>query len=141
MSLLSTDIVLVVEPDLVTRETYRRALSGAGFRVNLVDDGGAAVSFLEQYRPAAVVFDPGFPQLNGVDLHLELRARPNTKDVPAIVIVGSDTVVEPHPLDTFIRKPVRLEQLVAAVEAALSRSPTSRYTRFYDEDEAENDEI
>jgi len=65
MSLLSTDIVLVVEPDLVTRETYRRALSGAGFRVNLVDDGGAAVSFLEQYRPAAVVFDPGVPQLNG----------------------------------------------------------------------------
>lgn len=140
MSLLSTDIVLVVEPDPVTRETYRRALSGAGFRVNPVEDGGAAVRFLEQYRPAAVVLDPGLPQLAGIDLLQDLRARPNTRDVPAIVIVASDAVVEPAPFDTVVRKPVRLEQLVAAVENVLNRSATNRYTRFYDED-AEDDEV
>lgn len=139
MSLLSTDIVLVVEPDQVTRESYRRALSGAGFRVNLVDDGGAAVGFLERYRPSAVVFDPGLPQPTGIDLLQELRARPNTKDVPAILIVGSSAVVEPTPFDTFVRKPVRVEQLVAAVESALSLSSTGKYMRFYDED-AEEDE-
>jgi two-component system, OmpR family, phosphate regulon response regulator PhoB len=139
MSLVSTDIVLVVEPDSVTRETYRRALSGAGFHVNPVEDGAAAVSFLEQYRPAAVVFDPGLAQPAGIDLLQELRSRPNTKDVPAIVIVASDAVVAPAPLDTVVRKPVRLEQLVAAVEGVLNRSATSRYTRFYDED-AEEDE-
>jgi DNA-binding response OmpR family regulator len=137
MSLLFTDTVLVVEPDPVTRETYRRALSGAGFRVNAVEDGAAAVAFLEQYRPAAVV---GPRHLTGIDLLQDLRARQNTKDVPAIVIVASDAVVAPTPFDTFIRKPVRVEQLVAAVEAALSRSTTSRYTRFYDED-AEEDEV
>jgi DNA-binding response OmpR family regulator len=139
MALLVTDTVLVIEPDPVTRETYRRALSGAGYRVSPVEDGAAAVSFLEQYRPAAVVFDPGLPQLAGIDLLEELRARQNTRDVPAIVIVASDAVVAPTPFDTFIRKPVRVEQLVAAVERALSRSTTSRYTRFYDED-AEEDE-
>jgi DNA-binding response OmpR family regulator len=139
MALLVTDTVLVIEPDPVTRETYRRALSGAGYRVSPVEDGAAAVSFLEQYRPAAVVFDPGLPQLAGIDLLEELRARQNTRDVPAIVIVASDAVVAPTPFDTFIRKPVRVEQLVAAVEGALSRSTTSRYTRFYDED-AEEDE-
>ena len=137
MSLLFTDTVLVVEPDPVTRETYRRALSGAGFRVNAVEDGAAAVAFLEQYRPAAVI---GPRHLTGIDLLQDLRARQNTKDVPAIVIVASDAVVAPTPFDTFIRKPVRVEQLVAAVEAALSRSTTSRYTRFYDED-AEEDEV
>lgn len=140
MSLLFTDTVLVVEPDSVTRETYRRALSGAGYRVTLVEDGAAAVSFLEQYRPAAVVYDPGPLHLAGIDLLQDLRARQNTRDVPAIVIVASDTAVAPTPLDTFIRKPVRVEQLVAAVEGALSRSATSRYTRFYDED-AEEDEV
>jgi two-component system phosphate regulon response regulator PhoB len=140
MSLLSTDIVLVVEPDSVTRETYRRALSGAGFRVNPVEDGAAAVDFLEQYRPAVVVFDPGLPQLAGIDLLQELRSRPNTKDVPAIVIVASDAVVEPTAFNTLVRKPVRLEQLVAAVEGVLNRSATSRYTRFYDED-AEDDDV
>ena len=140
MSLLSTDIVLVVEPDSVTRETYRRALSGAGFRVNPVEDGAAAVGFLEQYRPAVAVFDPGLPQLAGIDLLQELRSRPNTKDVPAIVIVASDAVVEPTAFNTLVRKPVRLEQLVAAVEGVLNRSATSRYTRFYDED-AEDDDV
>lgn len=140
MSLLFTDTVLVVEPDSVTRETYRRALSGAGFRVNPVEDGAAAVGFLEQYRPAVVVFDPGLPQLAGIDLLQELRSRPNTKDVPAIVIVASDAVVEPTAFNTLVRKPVRLEQLVAAVEGVLNRSATSRYTRFYDED-AEDDDV
>jgi two-component system phosphate regulon response regulator PhoB len=140
MSLLVSDSVLVIEPDPVQRETYRRALSGAGFRVNAVEDGAAAVSFLEQYRPAAVVFDPGLPQLAGIDLLQELRSRQNTREVPAIVIVASDAVVAPTPFDRLIRKPVRVEQLVAAVEGALSRSTTSRYTRFYDED-AEEDEV
>ena len=140
MSLLSTDIVLVVEPDSVTRETYRRALSGAGFRVNPVEDSAAAVSFLEQYRPAAVVVDPSLPQPAGIDLLQELRTRPNTRDVPAIVIVASDAVVKRTPFNTLVRKPVRLEQLVAAVESVLNRNATSRYTRFYDED-AEDDEV
>ena len=139
MSLLATDTILVVEPDLVTRETYRRALSGAGFRVNAVEDRAAAVSILEQYRPAVVVCDPGLPQLAGIDLLQELRSRPNTRDVPAIVIVASDAVVQPAPFDTVVRKPVRLEQLVAAVEGVLSRSATSRYTRFYDD--ADEDEV
>jgi DNA-binding response OmpR family regulator len=140
MSLRSTDTVLVVEPDGVTRETYRRALSGAGFRVNAVEDGTAAIGFLEQYRPAAVVFEPGLLQPAGIDLLQELRARPKTREVPAIVIVAADAVVTPAPFDTAVRKPVRLEQLVAAVEGVLSRSATSRYTRFYDED-AEEDEV
>ena len=140
MSLLFTDTVLVVEPDGVTRETYRRALSGAGFRVNPVEDGAAAVNFLEQHRPAVVVFEPGLPQMAGIDLLQELRSRTNTKDVPAIVIIASDAVVAPAPFATIVRKPVRLEQLVAAVEGVLSRSATSRYTRFYDED-AEDDDV
>lgn len=140
MSLLFTDTVLVVEPDDVTRETYRRALSGAGFLVNPVEGGAAALSFLNQYRPAVVVFELGLPQLAGFDLLKELRSRPNTKDVPAIVIVASDAVVAAAPFATLVRKPVRLEQLVAAVEGALSRSATSRYTRFYDED-AEDDQV
>jgi DNA-binding response OmpR family regulator len=140
MSLLSTDTVLLVEPDPITRETYRRALSGAGFLVNPVEGGAAALSFLDQYRPAVVVFELGLPQLAGFDLLKELRSRPNTKDVPAIVIVASNAVVAPAPFDTVVRKPVRLEQLVAAVEGVLSRSATSRYTRFYEED-AEDDEV
>ena len=140
MSLLFTDTVLVVEPDGVTRETYRRALSGAGFRVNPVEDGAAAVNFLAQHRPAVVVFEPGLPQMAGIDLLQELRSRTNTKDVPAIVIIASDAVVAPAPFATIVRKPVRLEQLVAAVEGILSRSATSRYTRFYDED-AEDDDV
>ncbi|MGH9241449.1 MAG: hypothetical protein ACRD3G_25660, partial [Vicinamibacterales bacterium] len=82
----------------------------------------------------------GLPQLAGIDLLQDLRARPNTRDVPAIVIVASDAVVEPAPFATVVRKPVRLEQLVAAVENVLNRSATNRYTRFYDED-AEEDEV
>ena len=140
MSLLATDTILVVEPDPVTRESYRRALSGAGFRVSPIEDGAAAVSFLEQYRPAAVVVEPTLLKPAGIDLLQELRTRPNTKDVPAIVIVASNAVVAPAPFATVVRKPVRLEQLVAAVEGVLSRSATSRYTRFYDED-AEDDDV
>ena len=139
MSLLATSTVLVVEPDPVTRDTYRRALTGAGFRVTAVDNGAAAVSFLEQYRPAAVVFEPVAPPVNGIDLHQQLRAQPKTKDVPAILVVASDAKNEPSPFDTVVRKPVRVEQLVAAVETAVSRSSTSKYVRFYDEDAEEEE--
>ena len=139
MSLIVSDSVLVVEPDSVTRETYRRALTGAGFRVNSVEDGSAAVRFLEQYRPAAVVVEPGLLQPAGIDLLQELRSRPNTKDVPAIVIVASTAVVKPTAYDTLVRKPVRLEQLVAAVEGVLNQTATGRYTRFYDEDAEEGE--
>lgn len=110
--------VLVVEDDHALREMYRATLVAAGFSVVAVEDGIDALRYVEGHTPSLVVLDLGLPRLGGEDVRRELAAGPNTRDIPVIVVTGS----EPEHLrktDLVLSKPVSSEGLLAAVERAL----------------------
>ena len=112
--------VLVVEDDPGLRELYRSALNGAGFAVVAVEDGLHALHRIELNAPAVLVLDLELPRLAGRDVHREVRARPETAELPIIVVTGTDT--SDLELDDFacvLRKPVTVEALIAAVQRCL----------------------
>lgn len=114
--------ILVVEDDAVLRKLYRSLLRQAGYLVIDVEDGLDALRALEATRPAAVVLDLALPRLSGRDVHREMKAHRDTRDIPIIVVSGTDTSdLDEADFACILRKPLHPENLIAALEGCIGK--------------------
>lgn len=113
--------VLVVEDDDHLRQMLRMALAVAGYDVFDAGDGYAALHFLDQMRPSAIILDLGLPRVNGQAVLMEACAL----GIPVVVATGLDvSAAELSQAACLLRKPVEPMRVVHAVrrciEAAVS---------------------
>ena len=117
--------ILVVEDDPDLRHTLRDALTLAGYGVETVADGQAAVSALAARGYALMVLDLGLPRMDGLDVLRRLRASDNP--MPVLVLTARDGV-EHRVLglrlgaDDYLAKPFALAELEARVAALIRRA-------------------
>ena len=114
--------VLIVEDDPQLRELYKTALTMAGFVVVAVADGLDALRRIDAADPlpSAVVLDMELPRLHGRDVQRELAAHANTRQIPIVVVSGTDTRgLNPSDFACVLRKPIQPEQLVKAIDDCL----------------------
>jgi len=113
--------VLLVEDDEPIAESLTRGLSRYGFEVRWVRTGAEALA--DDDEAAIVLVDLGLPDMDGLDVCRELRAR---GDVPIIVISArSDEVDRVVGLeigaDDYVTKPFGVREVVARMRAVLRR--------------------
>jgi two-component system response regulator RegX3 len=113
--------VLLVEDDEPIAESLTRGLSRYGFEVRWVRTGTEALA--DVVDAAIVLVDLGLPDMDGLDVCRELRAR---GDVPIIVISArSDEVDRVVGLeigaDDYVTKPFGVREVVARMRAVLRR--------------------
>jgi DNA-binding response OmpR family regulator len=111
--------VLIVEDDPQLRELYKTTLTMAGFVVVAVADGLDALRRIDagEPLPSAVVLDMELPRLHGRDVQRELAAHVNTRQIPIVVVSGTDTRgLNPNDFACVLRKPIEPEQLVKAID-------------------------
>ena len=117
--------ILLVEDDLALREVTALHLAGAGYVVQSVGDGEAALEAAEAVRPDVVVLDLMLPKLSGLEVCKELRARYSPS--PGVVMVtarGSeaDMVVGLDAgADDYVVKPFAPPILLARIAAVCRR--------------------
>ncbi|HUQ59279.1 response regulator transcription factor [Lentzea sp.] len=119
--------VLLVEDDEPIAESLVRGLSRYGFEVRWVRTGTEA---LAADGFALVLVDLGLPDVDGLDVCRELRAR---GDVPIIVISArSDEVDRVVGLeigaDDYVTKPFGVREVVARMRAVLRRAQPRQET-------------
>lgn len=112
--------VLLVEDDEPIAESLTRGLERYGFEVRWVRTGAEALA-ADDF--ALVLVDLGLPDMDGLDVCRELRAR---GDVPIIVISArSDEVDRVVGLeigaDDYVTKPFGVREVVARMRAVLRR--------------------
>jgi len=108
--------ILLVEDDADLARLYRSVLRMAGFEALHVTDGWSALRAIDDDRPDLIVLDIHLPGLRGDELLYELSQRPETRQIPAIVVTGSDIHLAVAQAKQILRKPCDPERLVAAVE-------------------------
>jgi CheY-like chemotaxis protein len=77
-------------------------------------------------RPELVLTDHLMPRMTGEELCCELRSDPSTAAIPVVMISGSLELTGYPDIPGVVRylsKPVRPDELIGAVNAALSGSP------------------
>jgi DNA-binding response OmpR family regulator len=112
-------IVLVVEDDAAMRKMYRMALGFAGFDVIEAEDGLHALHQLDQHPPSIVVLDLMLPTVSGLVVQQEIAAHAHLRDIPIVIVTGSEMDLDRVDVPCVLRKPVSPDRLVDAVRSCL----------------------
>ena len=113
---------LIVEDEQDTADAYREALRFSGVRALTVPTGREALRRAEELLPDLIILDYRLPDLHGRELCRQLRANPNTAQVPILVVTASpqDNSDSDCP-DAVLTKPCLLPTLLAASRLLLRR--------------------
>jgi CheY-like chemotaxis protein len=130
--------VLVIDDDPEITELLADSLTlFASFTVDVATDGVQGLMRLEARRPDCIVVDVRMPNLNGIQFVRALRGDPTTADIPIVIL--SALVEDRDQLtgissgaDAYLRKPVRMAELIAAIERSLALSDAQREDRLRD---------
>ena len=119
--------ILVVDDEQSYRDALSVALQREGFAVETAADGAEALATFDTARPSLILLDVMLPQMSGVDVCRELRAR---SQVPIIMVTARNAEIDAVVglevgADDYVTKPFRLRELVARVRAALRRAPNA----------------
>ena len=117
--------ILIVDDEQQITVVLRSGLTKHGYDVRVANEGQAALELFDAWTPDLVVTDLSMPNMNGLELCQELRAK---SSVPIIVLsVKNDEVTKVEALDLgaddYITKPFGMGELLARVRATLRRSP------------------
>jgi CheY-like chemotaxis protein len=112
--------ILVVEDDLELRTFYQLALLEHGHSVNAVANGAEA---LEVVSPEIdlLVTDLTMPIMPGQKLIAELRAKPEFRELPVLVVTEHPADLKPElraGKTVVLRKPFELDDFMRWVDAA-----------------------
>jgi len=114
------ETVLVVEDDPDVRRMYRTALSLAGFDIIEAHDGLSALHVLEQRTATLVILDLMLPTIDGLTVQQEIAAQAGTRDIPILIVTGSQLPLDHVKVPCILRKPVSPEDLISAVRRCLT---------------------
>ena len=81
--------ILLVEDDPFLRRACEASLRRAGFEVVSAVDGEEGLRIARTDRPALVLLDMLMPKLTGLEVLRALRAAPETRDVPVLILSNS----------------------------------------------------
>jgi two-component system chemotaxis response regulator CheY len=79
-------IVITVDDSMSVRETIKMVLGSAGYEVHAAEDGAAGLRLCEQRKADLIVTDLNMPQMDGITLIGRLRALPQYKFTPIIML-------------------------------------------------------
>jgi len=114
--------VLIVDDDPDIRDALGECLRYEGYSVHAASDGRDALQRLEiGLRPDVILLDLMMPVLNGFDVLNALSSRADWKTIPVVVVSANRTAEEAElpGAVSFLRKPVNMDRLIAAVEEAV----------------------
>ena len=116
--------ILVVEDEQYVLDMIRSTLEQEGYDVQVATDGNSALTLLVECKPDLVLLDIRLPGFDGYEVVERIREH---SDVPIIMVTGilEDISVSQAlglGADDYIRKPFRIRELLARVEAKLRRA-------------------
>jgi CheY-like chemotaxis protein len=111
--------ILIVDDEQPILELLRDTLEEEGYVVVTARNGNDALRAALQHRIDLVLTDYMMPQMDGVHLSRQLRAHPQTANVP-VIIMSAVNVPDDSSFNKIIRKPFNLVDVLLYVEYYLS---------------------
>ena len=116
---------LIVEDDPNERALLASYLRVCGYEVDTAEDGHAALEYLSERKPDAVVMDMQMPRIDGCEAVREIRSNDSLDDVKLFVVSGMDQDQMQVPsgdrgVQRWFQKPLSPEDLVNELQTSLN---------------------
>jgi len=112
--------ILIIDDDHQISVGAGVRLRAAGYDTIAAYDGAEGIASANRDRPDAIVLDVRMPVMDGLTALKNLKADPNTQEIP-VVMLSASVVDQDAALDAgarfFIRKPFDGRSLIEAVNA------------------------
>jgi two-component system cell cycle response regulator DivK len=121
--------ILYVEDNEYNRKIVRQLLSRTSYRLIEAVDGEAGVALAKSEKPDLILMDVQLPKRSGLDATKALRADPETKDIPIVVITsfalsGDRERAAAAGANGYLAKPYSPKELLALVRERLPEEDT-----------------
>jgi two-component system alkaline phosphatase synthesis response regulator PhoP len=116
--------ILVVDDQVHIVRLVQVNLERAGYQVVTAYDGDEALQKVKTERPDLVVCDVMMPKKDGFEVLRELKADPETRDIPVIMLTAKAQDADvfrgwASGVDCYLTKPFNPQELLAFVKRVL----------------------
>lgn len=114
--------ILVVDDEVIMRESLRDWLSSDGYQVEIAEDGEEALKAVAEQEFSIAILDMALPRMNGIEVFREAKAKnPKLKGIIITAYPSVRTAVEAmkEGVVDYLSKPFPLNKLEAVIRNAL----------------------
>jgi DNA-binding response OmpR family regulator len=119
-------LILVTEDNPLHMKIFVLNLTFKGYRVLEAENGLKGVELARQELPDLMLVDLTLPKMEGWEMVRQLKASPDTSDIPVIVVSARRPQDEEHEartlkIDHYVSKPFNPEHLMDLVDQTVRR--------------------
>jgi DNA-binding response OmpR family regulator len=123
--------ILIIEDDPLLSRMYQTIFSSNNYEVEVAFDGEAGVTKARTGHPTLILLDIMMPKLNGLEVLKRLKADPEVKTIPVVVLTNLagnadiDTALELGAVRYIVKSenpPKQVEETVRGILAGYTRN-------------------
>ena len=80
--------ILIVEDDPLMARLYEKVFKFEGYDVSIALNGREGLDKVREVKPTVIVLDIMMPEMNGLEVLDKLKADPDTKTIPVVVLTN-----------------------------------------------------
>lgn len=123
--------VLVVDDIPSNRNLLREMLNKVNLDVMTAVNGEEALILLGEHNFDLIIMDIRMPVMDGIEANIQIKANPDTKDIPVIALTASaksedkETILQ-RGFDRYLTKPFKMNNLLTEIAQYLSYHPKQK---------------
>jgi two-component system cell cycle response regulator DivK len=122
---MADELILIIEDNEKNRKLCRDVLQVKGYKTIESETAEVGLKLALEQSPALVLMDIQLPGMDGITAMKQLKADPNTQNIPIIAITASAmtnnrTSMLAEGFDGYQTKPISLKDFLAEVQRVLA---------------------
>ena len=124
--------ILLAEDNVVNQKVALRILGKLGYHADVAANGQEAVEALNRQPYDVILMDMQMPEVDGLEATRTIRRTVPAERQPVIVAMTAAAMLEDRQaclaagMNSFVAKPIRLEQLTTALEESVNLLPSQQ---------------
>ena len=129
---MSKQSLLLVDGDTRSLRVLEVSLRKAGFSVTPATSVQDALDKLELHAPDLIISETTFPERDGFDLRVRVRATPDWAEIPFVFLTASSAIENKIRglelgVDDYLTKPIYIKEIVTRINILLQKRQRARF--------------
>lgn len=117
--------LLLADDSITIQKVVELVLAEEGFDIKAANNGEEALAAIGQFSPDVVLADIDMPKMNGYQLCDKIKANPDTKGIPVILLAGAfepldEELAKNVGAEDYIIKPFESQELISKINAVIA---------------------